>query len=83
MLKIKISLLLLLFVGLRLSAQNLFNNNIYDTLSIDKLGTKIELENNTDSAEKWNRYIIKTAKQRMTIGQLPEAIKTYYQNAYL
>jgi tetratricopeptide (TPR) repeat protein len=83
MVKIYITLILVFFAGLRSSAQNFFNNNIYDTLSIDRLGAKIEIENNADSAEKWNLYIVKTAKQRMKIGQLPNSVKMYYQNAYL
>ena len=74
---------LFLLLTFNLSAQSLFTDDVNDTLSVDKLGMKIELENNSDIAEKWNLAIINIAKQRKTIKGIPNLIRVYYENAYL
>ena len=73
----------LLFLNFNLSAQSLFTDDVNDTMSVDKLGTKIEFENNAEIAEKWTIAILDIAKKRKTLQGIPTVIRVYYENAYL
>ncbi|MDZ7896896.1 MAG: histidine kinase [Arcicella sp.] len=66
-----------------LNAQKVLSDDVNDTLSVDKLGTKIEFENNSDLAEKWNLEIVNTAKRRKVLKNISTPIRLYYENAYL
>ncbi|WP_396188708.1 histidine kinase [Flavobacterium sp.] len=71
--------LFLILISLQLHSQKYINNNPNDTLSVDKLGKKIELESNLDSINKWNDYLLKIIKERKKIKNLNHKIKNYYQ----
>ena len=63
--------------------QKLFNNNFEDTLSIEKFGRKIELENDLAKSEHLNDLLINEIIKRKNAKIISGKFKKYYENAYL
>lgn len=80
----KITLLICIFFFAQTSfGQKLFNNNFEDTLSIEKMGRKIELENDLAKSEHLNDLLINEIVKRKNSKKISKKLKTYYENAYL
>ncbi|WP_281337103.1 histidine kinase [Flavobacterium eburneipallidum] len=75
----KLVITTLLFIHQLLFSQ-LSNPN--DTLAIDNLGKKIELENNMELAEKWNNQIIEICNKRKKLKNLHPKILDYYRASH-
>ncbi len=57
-------------------------SNPNDTLAVDNLGKKIELENNMEKAEKWNNQLSAICKARKKLTHLHPKILKYYRSSY-
>lgn len=81
--KLKLLLFGILFVSINCYGQDLISNDVNDTLSIEKIGKKIELENDFDKCKIWNDQIYKISKARKELKGLHPKIKKYYAISYL
>ncbi len=57
-------------------------SNVNDTLAVDKLGTKIELEPDLAKCNVWNNQLLAICKSRMNLVNLDPKVKLYYKNSY-
>lgn len=57
-------------------------SNPNDSLSVDKLGTKIELNPDLVKCELWNNQLLTICRSRMNLNNLNSKVKLYYKNAY-
>ena len=69
----------MLFSILSTFGQQKISSNPNDTLSVDALGKKIELESNLDSIAKWNKYILEVSRQRLKSKNLSIKVREYYE----
>jgi two-component system, LytTR family, sensor kinase len=76
-------LLVIIFITNNIFGQKLISDDVNDTLSVDRLGTKIEFENDLILGEKWNMEILKISKIRKDLKSISKKNQIYYQNAYL
>ena len=83
--KYKKIITLLFFIGFIpiLSAQTSINKSINDTISIEKLSKKIELEQDLALCEKWNIDFLKISLERKQLKNLNPKIKYFYEKSYL
>ncbi len=70
------------FICFPIFSQNLLSSNVNDTLSVDALGSKIELESDLVKCEIWNNEILKVSTERKALKTLKSDIRDYYQKAY-
>jgi two-component system, LytTR family, sensor kinase len=77
--KLKVFAIILLFISINCFGQDLISNNVLDTLSFDRLGTRIEKEGDFNKVKKWNDLLIKESDRRQKIKNLPLKYKEYYR----
>jgi two-component system, LytTR family, sensor kinase len=82
MIKILKIILIITYFANKILGQNLISDDVNDTLSVDRLGTKIEFENDLILGEKWNMEILKISKIRKDLKSISKKNQIYYQNAY-
>ena len=80
--KLKVLAIGFLFGFMNCFGQYTISNDVNDTLSIEKIGKKIELENDLAKCEKWNNQILSVIKYRKNIQNLHPKIKEFYRNSY-
>ena len=66
-----------------LRAQTSINKSINDTISVEKLSKKIELEQDLALSEKWNIDFLKISLERKQLKNLNPKIKYFYEKSYL